>query len=258
MKRGVNSGKKERGRIVTAPIVYVLFILFFIFLPYGASAQEGRGYLDISGGYKTGDFGTPTTSDLWYFSPTVGYVTPRYDFSVTLPYLSLRNETGGVSSTESGIGDIIIRGGAVLLPEGSGGLSVNGSLALKLPTADETKGLGTGETDYGAFLALHQRLDQFKFSLMGGYIKVGDPPQTTFNDIFLYGVGISRVLGRTNLSASFEGRRAIVAGEKNPQEINLGFFHVLNEDYAIKGGTFFGLNDGGPGFGLNAGIVKWF
>jgi hypothetical protein len=236
----------------------LLILLLLIFLPYGASAQEGRGYLDISGGFKTGDFGTPTTSDLWYFSPTFGYVAPRYDFSVTAPYLSLTNETGGVSTTESGIGDIILRGGAVLLPEGSGRLSVNGSLALKLPTADETKGLGTGETDYGAFLALHQRFDQFKLSLMGGYIKVGDPPQTTYNDISLYGVGISRVWGRTNLSASFEGRRATVPGVKNPQEINLGFFHVLNADYAIKGGTFFGLNDGGPDFGLNAGIVKWF
>ncbi len=258
MKRGVNNGKKEQGGIVTAPIVHVLFILFFIFLPYGASAQEGRGYLDISGGYKTGDFGTPTSSNLYYLAPTLGYVALRYDFSVTTPYLSLTNETGGVSATESGIGDVILRGGAVLLPEGSGGLSVNGSLALKLPTADETKGLGTGETDYGAFLALHQRFDQFKLSLMGGYIKVGDPPQTTYNDISLYGVGISRVFGKTNLSASFEGRRATVPGAKNPQEINLGFFHVLNADYAIKGGTFFGLNDGGPDFGLNAGIVRWF
>ncbi len=82
MERGVNGGKKAGGEIATYHVVYALLILCFIFPPYGASAQEGRGYLDISGGYKTGDFGTPTTSDLWYFSPTLGYVAPWYDFSV--------------------------------------------------------------------------------------------------------------------------------------------------------------------------------
>ena len=76
MKRGVNGGKKAGGGIAADRVVYALLFLFFIFLPFGASAQEGRGYIDISGGYKTGDFGTQTTSDLWYFSPTFGYVAP--------------------------------------------------------------------------------------------------------------------------------------------------------------------------------------
>jgi hypothetical protein len=131
-------------------------------------------------------------------------------------------------------------------------------LAIKIPTADETKGLGTGETDYGAFLGLHQRFDKIKLSLLTGYIKVGQPPSVTYNDIYLYGIGISRQFGRTELNASFEGRRAVVPGAKNPQEVNGGFFHVLNADYAIKGGVFAGLNKGGPDFGLNLGVVRWF
>lgn len=245
-------------RLCVRAVHTVILLLFFIALPYSTEAQEGRGYLDISAGYKTGDFGTPTTSDLYYFSPTLGYVAPRYDVSITVPYLSLTNETAGVSTTESGIGDIILRGGAVLLPESSGGLSINGSLALKVPTADETKALGTGETDYGAFASLHQRLGGVKLSLMAGYIKIGDPPLINYNDISLYGVGISKIFDRTDLYASLEGRRSVVPGADNPREVNFGFFHVLSSDYALKGSAFFGLNDGGPDFGLNAGIVTWF
>ncbi len=240
--------------------IHALLLVFFSVLQVSlsASADTGRGYLDLGGGYKTGDFGTPTKANLYYLSSTIGYVAPRYDFSVTVPYLSLTNKTGSQSETEKGVGDMILRVGRILVSEGTGGLSLDGALAAKLPTADEMKGLGTGETDYGAFLSLHQRLGGFKVSLHGGYIKVGDPPLVNYNDIYLYGVGISRIFGFTELFTFFEGRRASVPGAKDPQEIAIGFFHVLNTDFAIKGSAFAGLNDGGPDFGFNAGIVRWF
>ncbi len=236
----------------------LIILLSAIVAPSAVSADTGRGYLDLGGGYKTGAFGTPTTSSLYSLSPTIGYVAPNYDVSVTMPYLSLTNKTGGQSRIESGAGDIILRGGAVFIPEGSTGFSLNGTLAFKLPTADETKGLGTGETDYGAFLGLHQRIGNFKLSLTGGYIKIGDPAAINYNDIYLYGVGISRVFGATNIAASLDGRRSLDPGAQNPQEVSVGFFHVLNVDYAIRGSAFKGLNNGGPDFGAEFGIVRWF
>jgi hypothetical protein len=248
----------RRGTRYPAVHALLVFLLSVIMVPLVASADTGRGYLDINSGYKTGAFGTPAKSNLYYLSSTFGYVAPDYDVSVTAPYLSLTNKTGSQRQTESGAGDIILRAGRVLVPEGPGGLSLDGALAVKLPTADEMKGLGTGETDYGAFMGLHQRLGGFKVSLNGGYINVGDPPLVNYNDIYLYSVGISRIFGFTEVSVYLESRRAGVPGAKDPREINIGFFHVLNTDYAIKGSAFSGLNDGGPDFGFNAGIVKWF
>jgi hypothetical protein len=223
-----------------------------------AEAKEGREYLEVDGGYMTGDFGTPTRSNLTYFSAVLGYVSPTYDVSITLPYLFLSNSSGSMSNTESGVGDVLLRGGMVLAPEGKGGFSADGSLAVKLPMASDTKGLGTGKTDYGAFIGLHQRTGQYKIHLNGGYIKVGDPSNVNLNDIYLYDIGISRVFGFTELYAYFEERRAVIPGAKNPQEINVGLFHVLNAEYAVKGRALLGLNNGGPDFGINLGIVRWF
>jgi hypothetical protein len=107
-------------------------------------------------------------------------------------------------------------------------------------------------------LNAHQRVADMKLSLLGGYIKVGSPSNITYNDVYLYGLGISKVFGFTEPYGSFEGRRALVSGAQNPQEIHAGIFHVLNKDYAIKGSTFVGLNNGGPNFGLDIGIVRWF
>jgi hypothetical protein len=71
-------------------------------------------------------------------------------------------------------------------------------------------------------------------------------------------LGISKVFGFTELYGSFEGRRAAISGSQNPQEIHAGILHVLNKDYAIRGSAFKGLNNGGPDFGMDFGIVRWF
>ncbi len=226
----------------------------FLFLAAGtALAAGGRGYLDLSGGYKTGDFGTPVRTNLEYLTATLGYASPEYDLSVAVPWLRLSN-----GATESGIGDIILRGGRVLVPEGSTGLSLDGSVAFKLPTADETKGLGTGEPDYGAFLGLHQRIDSYKVSLFGGYIWTGNPAGFDYRNIALYGVGVAKMFTATEVSLSLEGRQSVIPGGKSPREIHARAFHILNSDYAVKASAFAGLNSGGPDLGLEAGIVRWF
>ena len=239
-------------------IVAMLVLTGYSLLPSTAFAAGGRSYLELSAGDMSGDFGTTTSSRLFSLSPTLGYVALRHDFSVTVPYLTLSNETSNVRTTENGLGDIIVRAGAVLFPENAAGFSVNGSVAVKLPTADETRGLGTGETDYGAFASVQQRLQAFKLSATAGYLRMGDPPGLNYDDGFSYGIGLSRRFARTTLYGSYDNRRAVISGFENPQEVSAGFFHLLSVDYAVKGHLFVGLNNGGPDGGGSLGIVRWF
>jgi len=262
----VNSGRTMSAEYLRTGILQyavhaLLLLLSAIAVPSVVSADSGRGYLDLGGGYKTGDFGTPTTTNLYYFSSTLGYVAPRYDVSISLPFLFLDisgSSQSGMMNMNTGLGDVILRGGGVLIPENDRGFALNGALSIKLPTAGSNNGMGTGEIDYGAFLGLLQRLDAFKLSITGGYIKIGDPPAINYNDIYLYGVGLSRIFGGTNIAVSLDGRRSMVAGGKNPQEVSLSIFHVLNADYAIRGSAFKGLNKGGPDLGMDFGVVIWF
>lgn len=239
-------------------IVVVLVLSGWTLLPAMAIAAGGSRYLELSAGYMSGDFGTPTSSRLFSLAPTLGYVALRHDFSVTAPYLSLTNETSGIRTTERGLGDIIVRAGAVLFPENATGFSVNGSVAVKLPTADETRGLGTGETDYAAFVGIDQRLQAFKLSVTTGYLKSGDPPGLDYHNSFSYGFGLSRRFARTTVYGAYDHRQAVLSGFENPQEVSAGFFHILNIDYAVKGQLFVGLNNGGPDGGGSLGIVRWF
>lgn len=248
------------SKLITAAVCLSLLILM---LPSALASEEGskgRGYLEIGGGFTTGDFGTSTRTNLLYLGPTLGYVSRSWDLSVTVPYLFLSNGSTSQSSSirVNGIGDVILRGDKRLVPEGQAGFSLDAGLALKIPTANGSNGLGTEKTDYGAFGGIHQRVGRFRVSCFGGYIKVGSPSGVTYQDTPLYGVGISGNFGRTNVSASFEERRSIIPGVQSPQEIYFDLFHLLSPKLAIKGGAFLGLNKGGADFGLSGGIVRWF
>ena len=257
--RGAADGSGGKQTAKCSSMIHTLFLLLLIgIMPVTAWAADGRGYLDITGGYKTGSFGTPTTSDLFSLTPTLGYVAPRYDVSVAIPYLFLTNTTAGQSTTEDGIGDIYLHGGYVFLPETYDGFSLYGSVSLKLPTADKDKGLGTGETDYGGYLSAGKRFGQNRITLSAGYIFVGSPAGVSYNNVYVVDIGYARIFSLTEVLVWYEARGAVISGEKNPQEINVGFFHILSKDYSIKGSTFVGLNNGGPDFGLSLGLVRWF
>lgn len=235
--------------------------LAFLMLSAGlAEAESGRMYVDMSGGYKTGTFGSPVRSNLFYFAPAMGYLSSRYDITIAIPYLFLSNNSGNTDALGSvkGFGDIVLRADRMVVTEGTRGFSMDGAIAIKLPTADDAQGLGSGKTDFGAFINAHQLAGKFKLFLLSGFIKVGQPANVTYNNIYLYGIGVSRLFGFTNAYVSFEGRRAIIPGKQNPQEMHCGIFHAINKDYSCKGGAFVGLNNGGPTFGADIGIERWF
>jgi hypothetical protein len=221
-----------------------------------AGAQEGRAYFELNGGFRTGDFGTTTRSDLLYLAPTFGYAAPRYDYSVTVPYLSLTSRTASGSTTQSGIGDTVARGGRELAAGTD--WSLYGSLAVKLPTADEERGLGTGEADLGAFATFSRDFGSVRLSLLGGTIQTGDPPAQTLTDLWLYGIGLATWAGATRLYGSIEGRTASVPGAPNPLEVYVGAMHPLSARQWLTGTAFGGLNDGGPRYGASIGFVHWF
>ena len=234
----------------------ILLIPLFTLFPNLSLGGVGRAYLETSAGYKTGDFGTPVRTNLYYLAPVLGYVAHSYNFNLTVPYLFLSSGTD--TGMDTGAGDAIIRGGTTLIPELGSGASIDGAVAVKLPIADETKGLGTGKTDVGGFLTVTQELGEIKMTLGVGFIKVGDPPGQDYNDIYLYDLGIYTLIRKTGLYTSLEGRTALVQEAQNPLEVNIGFIHALNSFYMLKGGTFIGFNKGGPDFGINLGVVRWF
>ena len=226
-------------------------------------AQDVLPYLEVGAGEKQGDFGTPIDSRLALGYATYGAATSRWDASVTVPWLSLDREGDGASQRDQGMGDVLLRGAYRILPENVDGWSMDALGALTFPSGSVTKGLGTGSTDLGGFLALHHRDGAFQWNLMGGWVLQTPtlPSGATYPlnpGAYMAGLGGEWYLGRTRWGLSFEARGALYQGTPGARELSADWFHLFSADWAVKAVVTAGLNNGAPRQGVGVAVIRYF
>jgi hypothetical protein len=147
---------------------------------------EGAFTLSTGFSYSTGEYGEPVDTDLIYVPVTFAYVIEQFaltdypwdqlELRVTVPFLAIDGPADFFSGSEanetrsdSGLGDVLVRGSYIWLPAtGSPWPVAELKAQVKVPTADESKNLGTGSTDGQLEAALSKR-----FGIVSPYISVG-------------------------------------------------------------------------------------
>lgn len=260
------AGEMSAGRFSLA-----LFALFCICpAPWQAFAEVGDWKVSSSLNYETGEYGTGSTSETWYVPVTVKRYFPEGDVSVTVPYVQTSGTgvttidgnvvpigTPGVPETNSGLGDLVLRGSYYLLSEGDEApFDLNLTGKIKLPTADESRGLGTGEFDAGAGL-------EFARSLTGGftgyfdvyYTAIGDPPGLELEDRVSFDLGLSTPLApKWTVSAFYEESTPLVKTNSHLRDILVSFEFRADRRTRAFFGAVLGLNEASPDYGLSAGV----
>jgi len=106
----------------------------------------------------------------------------------------------------AGIGDVVIAAKA-RLPILPFGIKFAIAPFLKIPTADEDRGLGTGELDGGGLLILTREFtDTQKLHFNAGYTVIGDVPEERLKDVLFVGIA-----GETSIPGLAEERFQVVA-----------------------------------------------
>lgn len=226
-------------------------------------SQDALPYVEVGAGQKQGDFGTATRSTLSLAYITFGASSSRWDANLTVPYLRVGREGGGISTHDQGLGDIVARGIYRFLSETEDGWSLDGVGALKLPTASDTKGLGTGRTDAGVFLALNQQMGLFRWTVQAGRIQgaSGNPSVTTdplTSGASFLGISGSWYFDGTRWGVSFEARGPAYQGLPGARELTVDVFHPLTPKWGIRALVTAGLSDGGPRQGLGVALIRVF
>jgi hypothetical protein len=195
----------------------------------------------------TGDYGADVDVQDLYVPVTVLVDGGRLGFRATVPYLEVEfiDPVDSSTYTESGLGDAVI--GVTwfdALAPASGAWSLDATLKIKLPTGDETRGLGTGEADYTAVADLRRALKRGAFVASVGYRVRGEPAGVDLEDGWLASVGAVRRLAPTTTGSVFVDYRASsVPGYEAIREVSAALSRRLGDSWRVQGYLVKGLSD---------------
>ncbi|MEQ1814483.1 MAG: transporter [Candidatus Nitrotoga sp.] len=245
-----------------------LFILSFGLLLGGTVHAADTVTVSSGVDYSTGDYGQVSNTNMLVIPFSIRYRTDAWTYRLTTAHLYIEegasggliggdfitNKTG--QNNVSGMGDLIVS--ARYRFNTMANLNTKFSLAgkVKLATADETKGLGTGSNDYtvelGAYQPLINNVDMF--SSLGYRIK-GDLPQTKLNNVWLGSVGLSFPWSKdTEFGLIYDFRQATSARVSAVSEVSAYWDWRASRNWSLNTYTIFGLSDASPNFGVGTQI----
>lgn len=154
-------------------------------------------------------------------------------------------------TTKSGLGDIVAAITYNLVNGGDTGFVVDLTGRIKFPTADESKSLGSGKTDYAAQVNVDKNFAGGTYLSAGlGYRVLGAPSGVTYDNV-TYGSfgGGYRFSKDTSAGVSYDWATAVVDGATRPQEVSIYASHYINDNYKFSGVIYAGLSDASPDVG---------
>jgi hypothetical protein len=213
----------------------------------------------VGGYFSSGDYGANTDTDIDYFP--LSYEISRFPWvlSVTVPYLGLDGpgdvflETGNIGRPrpgqttfidEEGLGDVFLAASYQFDPIFNGWVFVDLSLQAKLPTADETRDLGTGETDYGYQLDFYTTLARNTYFSSVGYRQRGKTPLYDLEDSLFASVGLMRQYGdNTYLGLIYDYREAASSNSFESHELMPFISYNVTPQWNVMLYTIAGFTD---------------
>ncbi len=258
-----------------ALLILNLCALFFCVLSVPPAGAEDWKF-SSSACFDTGKYGTGQRTSTLYIPFTLKRYYPYSTLSVTLPYIrqssrGLVTRVGGrpariagagvktaQGSSASGIGDILAKGTYALETEGQDSFYLALAGTLKLPTADKTRGLGTGEMDEGAGVEFSKDMRR-GWTLLADWSLtiIGSPPGQSYNNQVAFDFGFSRKAGRGLwFTMLYETSSALVTGTPDPRDISGTLDYASAGGNHYFGGLLLGLSDGSPDLGVSLGVSR--
>jgi len=268
--------------------------------PEQRPSGERNWQIGFTPSYSSGNFGTNTTSEFVYAPVSIRRLFRDGDVTVVIPFVSVTSNgtatlvggqptptlpnrclkksgteidtdkpeclallQGGASGqkvTNSGLGDIILRGRYYAVEEKEYVPLIAFTTRIKLPTASESKGLGTGALDHGYGVELSKMLgDKWITFLDGGYNFIGNPEGRELQNQYWFDIGGGHYLTKSILvSVYYEEYRSLVAERVNIRDVFFAFNYKASDAWRFNGGVTVGLSNGAPDYGVSLGTSYRF
>ena len=251
-----------------------LGILVSLAAPAGTHAEDFGFSAGVGVEYTTGKYGGETAIDEVYIPLNFAYDARRVSVRLTVPYLSVQAPEGtvvegpdgeqvigeGPVRTEGGIGDLMAALTVYdVLSLADGGFVMDLTGEIKFGTADEDKGLGTGQTDYSVQADAFRFFDRFTAIGSAGYLVRGDPADVDLENAFFAATGGTwSVSDRARLGIFYDYQEASVPGNDAMQDLSATFSSRPGEDWWLAGYVTAGFSDSSPDWGVGISFTAGF
>lgn len=244
-------------------------ILSLSFLALAPSMAMAASSWSVGAEYSEADYGTAETTTAWYLPVGWRYAGGDFSAGITVPYVSVSGPamvsfdgrplvpggSGGggpggggggttvTSRTASGVGDVLLSGGYQLLDGEGDSLWLNIGVVAKLGTADEEKGLGSGENDY----TLQLEAEMGMVYGYVGYTRIGDTELVDYNDVASAALGLDIPLSpKHSLGLEYFTEQASLDGMEDLEEATVLLGGKMSEDLNYSLYYTAGLSDSCP------------
>jgi len=238
-----------------------------------AVAQDNDPKLSLSMGaeFTSGTYGGDVDIEDTYVPLTAVLDYGNVAFRLSMPYLSVSAPEGtifdpggeplpgsGDMITESGLGDVI---GSVtffdVISSERLGFAMDLTGKVKFGTADENKGLGTGENDYTVQADLYKFVDRFTWMGSIGYKYRGDPAAVDFDNVLLASLGGTyKFTPDVRAGLFIDYRESALSGSDSIQELSGFVSRRLGDDWKLQFYALTGFTDSSPDWGAGLRIKR--
>lgn len=251
-------------------------IALFVLTGTAASADEDSLRFQLSTGidYVSGDYGGDVDTEDTYIPITLAVDYGRLRYRLTVPFLSVSAPEGsifaepggqtqpgsGETVTETGLGDIIASVtlfDVIYNPELGLALDITGK--VKFATADEKRGLGTGEADYALQADIYRSFDRATLFGTVGYKYRGNPAGIDLDNTLYGSIGaMLRLSERSSGGLAFDYRQSSFPGEDDIREVTAFVSRSIHPDWRVQLHFLTGFGDSSPDFGTGVTIKRYF
>lgn len=220
---------------------------------YGAESESNIGVTSFGARLRLGE---------WAFRATGGYVDLGEDPDTIIS--GPRGRTLVIRSDDAvkGFTDFTLGVSGPLLDETDTRPAITFSGSVKLPTADEEQGLGTGATDFGASVEFSKTFGSFVgYAYSGGRIR-GESDVIDVRNSVDGGFGLQRLFGRNWIgSVGYDYRGASFEGGEDAHEVSALVSYRATASTNISAYVYTGFTEVSPdigfGFFVSQRIMKW-
>jgi hypothetical protein len=213
---------------------------------------SGAGLLQFEYGYD-GDFHAPDTDKDQVGTACILF-NASDDLQSEFDFDTFHSQTSSAGDRATGIGDAYLSLQLTTFSEARQRPSLAFSYLIKIPTANETKGLGTGRVDHKTTVLISKKVHETDIDFNASLLINGTQDKHGWDKGYQIALGCSRELKRGL------GLQCEIFGETLDTDQPRGLFAQITSTYelttrtSLDTGFRVGLNSTTPRFGLSAGV----